>query len=625
MSQHGGKDLKILVSVVQAVHKSFDLHEVYKVALDSVTELENVDMSSIYLVDERTREAVLQAERNFPRAFIERAGRIPEGKGLTWKAIAAGKILNIEDVQKDPDIGPAGRELGHHGALVVPITLQEKTIGVIWFISYKERKFTLREIKLLSTLGSQISIAIARARTFEEMREQDRSIKETLAHLSRKSRYEAIVNIVIRSIHKSINVEDVLENAVDAMSANIEGVDNVSIYLVDADADPKEATLTAHRGYPAWWAKRVRQIPYPSGFTWKTIIEGKPIYCPDTDSDTVIGRAGREMGTKSYASMPIFLGGETVGSININSLQKNAFDEEELKLMETMGRQIGMAINNAKQAEALRKSEEALRKSKEELEAKVDERTAELTDINARLIGEIAYRMRAEKDLSASREQLRALAGHLQSVREEERKGIAREVHDVLGQLLTGLKMDLSWLKSRISRTNAKPTAEHVLIEKIETMSDMVDETIQTVRRIATELRPGVLDDLGLAAAIEWQAQDFEGRTGIKCRFSRNIEDIALNQERATAVFRIFQETLTNIARHSRATRVSAILKRDEGNIMLEVRDNGVGITKEEISATKSLGLLGMRERAVVLGGEVKIAGRRERGTTVSLRIPLGG
>ncbi len=366
-SSRENEDLAILVSLIQAVHKSSDLEEIYQVALSSAVRLENVDMASIYLIDEEKREAVLTAHRNLPYFFVERAGRIPYPRGITWKAINSRKILNIEDVQKDPDIGPAGRELGPHSALVIPITLEEKSIGVIWFISYREHRFNEREISLLSTLGNQIAIALARAKMLEEMKKREEDLKQTLTQLSKKNRYEAIISTVTRSVHHSINLPEVLENAVEVMSRNIDVAENVSIYLVERE----EAILRAYRGYPDWFVERVRRIPYPKGATWRTIIDGIPRYCPDVDQDTDIGPAGRELGTKSYLSMPIRSEDKTVGCIKIDSFKKNAFDDEELKLLGIVAQQIDVAINNARQAEALRQSEELYRKAKEDLEVKV--------------------------------------------------------------------------------------------------------------------------------------------------------------------------------------------------------------------------------------------------------------
>src|SRR6201997_4958959 len=181
------KDLEILTGLIQAVHRSSNLEEIYRVALDSVVKLENVDMVMIYLVDEQRQEAVLQAHRNLPEDYVRRASRIPYPKGITWKVINTGMMLNVENAQKDPDIGPAGRDLGHHSILGIPIVLEKKVIGVIWFLSYKEREFSQGEVNLLSTLGNQIAIAISKTKMFEEMKQQ----KEVL-HDS-KERYRTLV------------------------------------------------------------------------------------------------------------------------------------------------------------------------------------------------------------------------------------------------------------------------------------------------------------------------------------------------------------------------------------------------------------------------------------------------
>jgi signal transduction histidine kinase len=231
-------------------------------------------------------------------------------------------------------------------------------------------------------------------------------------------------------------------------------------------------------------------------------------------------------------------------------------------------------------------------------------------------------RRAAAEDLLESREQLRALAAHLQSVREEERKRITREIHDELGQSLTGFKMDLAWIRNRIQNRDAAANRQPV-IDKIGVMGALLDETAGLVRRLCAELRPGILDDLGLTAALEWQAQEYQNRTGIPCHVWIGVEDLNVDGERATALFRIFQEVLTNVARHARATRVEARLEISGGNILLEVKDNGKGIKDCEKSGKKSLGLVGMRERALILGGALEINGAPGKGTTVRAMIPL--
>jgi signal transduction histidine kinase len=161
--------------------------------------------------------------------------------------------------------------------------------------------------------------------------------------------------------------------------------------------------------------------------------------------------------------------------------------------------------------------------------------------------------------------------------------------------------------------------------QKVKTMVDHIDSTIQTVRRIATELRPGILDSLGLIAAMEWQANEFQSRTGIPCVVTTTLEETIWDQDITTVFFRIYQETLTNIIRHAKATRVAVRLDQDNDTLVMTVSDNGRGISEEEMASTRSLGLLGMRERAMLVGGEVTLQGAPGKGTTVTLRVPLNG
>lgn len=232
-------------------------------------------------------------------------------------------------------------------------------------------------------------------------------------------------------------------------------------------------------------------------------------------------------------------------------------------------------------------------------------------------VRDISESKRVEKELESSREQLRNLSAHLQFVREEERAHVAREIHDELGQALTALKMDLSWLGNRLAK------GQESLLQKAKSMSNLIDANIEIVKRVSTELRPGLLDDLGITAAVEWQTKEFQSRIGIRCRATLDPADIDLDQDRSTAIFRILQETLTNVARHANATRVNVSLKEKGGQLVLRVRDNGKGITQEQISHPESIGLIGIRERVYSWGGEVIINGIPGKGTSVTASIPL--
>ncbi len=236
---------------------------------------------------------------------------------------------------------------------------------------------------------------------------------------------------------------------------------------------------------------------------------------------------------------------------------------------------------------------------------------------------DITTRTRAEERLRKSRQQLRALAAHLQSVREEERSHVARGIHDDLGHALASLKMDLSWLDKNLAQSPQAPAPPDVR-ERMKTMLDLVDETIRNVRQVAADLRPGVLDDLGLSAALEWEVKRFEARTGIECTFTSSAEQVQLDREQSTALYRICQELLTNVASHSGASAASVSLELKGRHLLLKVYDNGSGITNEEISSSTSLGILGMRERTLLLAGTFNISGARGKGTTATVRILVG-
>ena len=218
---------------------------------------------------------------------------------------------------------------------------------------------------------------------------------------------------------------------------------------------------------------------------------------------------------------------------------------------------------------------------------------------------------------------LRALSARLRSAREEEGTRIAREIHDELGGILTGLKWDLEKIDNALNNANDNSHLSEIHA-RIDSMTTLIETTISTVRRIASELRPGVLDDLGLVAAIEWQIEQFQSRAGLKCHWTNNASDVELTRERATAVFRILQEILTNVLRHARATNLYVKLSRNKNYFELEVKDDGQGITESQRMNSRSLGLLGMKERALLVGGEVRITGKQGVGTTVLVRVPVG-
>jgi PAS domain S-box-containing protein len=226
-------------------------------------------------------------------------------------------------------------------------------------------------------------------------------------------------------------------------------------------------------------------------------------------------------------------------------------------------------------------------------------------------------RKQAENELRRSREALRRLAIREQEVREEERTSIAREIHDQLGQAMTALRMELSWLHRKLADSSS------TVSERMQSILSMIDDTTAAVQDLSSRLRPAALDDLGLPAAVEWQVQEFGSRTDVQCAVEVPLKELDVDPDRATGLFRILQEALTNVARHAEASRVEVQLRKDGDDLVLRVHDNGKGVSESDMSSGDSFGLLGMRERAVALRGSVTIEPASAGGTTVTARVPM--
>jgi PAS domain S-box-containing protein len=236
------------------------------------------------------------------------------------------------------------------------------------------------------------------------------------------------------------------------------------------------------------------------------------------------------------------------------------------------------------------------------------------------LANDITERLRGEERLRRSYEELRALSARLERIREEESRRIARAVHDEVGQALTAIKIDLVEAERALAEAGGAPDAA---LKRLAEIGRLLDDTLDVVHRISTELRPGVLDELGLEAAVEWQLEEFRKRTGVACRFASELGSAAVDGGRSTAVFRVLQELLTNVARHAHAREVVARLAVEGGALVLDLADDGCGIPARAVTAPQSFGLAGIRERVAQFGGEVEIRGVEGRGTFVKVVIPL--
>jgi PAS domain S-box-containing protein len=259
----------------------------------------------------------------------------------------------------------------------------------------------------------------------------------------------------------------------------------------------------------------------------------------------------------------------------------------------------------------------ALLYAKADLENRVRERTSDLATANKRLLREIKARKRTEQETRKSREELRYLSEHLQRIREEERARIAREVHDQLGQALSAVTIDLACLRERL------PGQDAGLKEEVREIEKRIGDTTESVREICRELRPPILDDFGLPTAIKWHLGELRKKTGMDCTASIDEEIPVHQKEISLVIFRIYQEAMINVLRHARATRVHVMLKLNKNHLVLVVKDNGKGISAEQITSPLSLGILGIRERVRFWGGKSLFTGSPDKGTTVRVSIPL--
>ena len=233
------------------------------------------------------------------------------------------------------------------------------------------------------------------------------------------------------------------------------------------------------------------------------------------------------------------------------------------------------------------------------------------------IVRDISDKKEAEIELKKSHEQLRLLTKHIETVRENERKLVAIELHDELGQALTALSLDLSWLKKKVSKDNVEAHA------KLYTMHEYIDKTVELVSAITSQLRPTILDHFGLVPAIEWQAEEFKRRSGIDYTINNELPEIELNEQKQIVIFRVFQELFNNIIRHSKATEVNIDLSKEKNNLIMKVEDNGIGIEQEDINSPESFGILGIKERINSINGTVEFTNKESGGTLVTAKAPI--
>jgi PAS domain S-box-containing protein len=450
---------------------------------------------------------------------------------------------------------------------------------------------------LIKNSEGQPSVILGVSRDISERKRTDAAITDLLAREQSGRQKAEVMRDTNIAIAQSLSLQTVLDTLLSRLDKFIP-FDSANVMLRDGETRFVVGAFTGYERFPdGTFARNFCLDSNENVLIRQICTNGKSLLIADTVREPGWKKLAGADHVRCWLGVPLIAFGKVIGFYSFDNTTPGVFTDEHVRIAETFAAPAASAIQNAQ-----------LFQRGQQYAAELEQRVGE--------------RERAEEHLRISREQFRALSERLRAVREEEGTRIAREIHDELGGALTGLKWDLEGIEKALSGARESSKVKSVR-EKIPSMTSLIESTINTVRRISSELRPGVLDDLGLVSAIEWQVQQFQSRTGIRCEYTAGVQTVYLGSECATAVFRIFQEILTNIIRHAEATSVVVDLKARDEYLELLVKDNGRGITDAKEHDPGSLGLLGMRERALLVNGDVSITGASGIGTIVLLRVPL--
>lgn len=555
------RQLSVLHEIDRVILAVQSVDSILHTVLGFIRELIPCERSSVVLLDHKRQELEVFAVDHDGKTAVLSTQHMPlEPQNI--QAWAQGEPSLVDDLSQLPQQNVVQQTLFQEGirtVLNLPLIAHDGLIGTLELADTQTHRFSAEDVEIAQALAVQVSVSIENARLVARLERQVTEL-DTIHQVSQRL--------------QQVLTPEPLANEIITILEEVLDYEYGSVLLIEEENKlvPFALTLPGETSTKAldFAHLKARDLQVGKGIVGWVVQHGESVCLGNVQEDSRYDP--RKNGIRSELCVPLQVGKHVIGAINMETSKPNAYTAADQRLLETMAAQMAIAIQNSQ--------------------------------LLAR-----------ERD---SQEQLRQLAHYLHEALEAERTHIAREIHDEFGQMLTALKMDTIWLQKRLPANRTELDAKTV------EMAALIDQAVQSVRDLASELRPGLLDDLGLVAAVEWYTQQFRKRTGVICEIELDSESeyIMLNSAASTAVFRIFQEALTNVARHAEATRVTISLDQTTEGFFMTVRDNGRGVTHEELHSQRSLGIIGMRERARTFGGTLDIQTAPGKGTSLTLKLP---
>lgn len=543
--------LQTINAVTAIVTGSLELEQILNGALDKVLEVTKVKAGSIYLLDKGTQELTLAVYRGVSPEFAREAARFKLGESLTGRVGQSGEPIVVDDLLQEPRLTTSlTSKAGMRSFIAVPLKSRDKVLGVMNLADSQHHLFTSQDVQLLTAIGNQIGVAIENARLHQDVARQLR-IEQRLNEVAEKLSSELELDKILPKV---LQIAEELIGAEGGVIALLDQERNLIGYPYLHNLPQELADVTAPKG---------------EGLAGKVMTTGRPAVIKDYPTYTGALPDFVEAGVTSIVAVPIVSGDQSFGALSLVSLNEaKSFSDRDVAILAGIGRQAGIAIENAR-----------------------------------------LY------------ENMRFYVGQITKAQEDERKRIARELHDDTAQALIDLSRRLDNLAT--SREQLSET----VIGRLEEFQELIDSILRGVRRFSRDLRPSVLDDLGLLPALEWLMANLMEEDGIKTELKVYGDRRRLPPEAELALFRIIQEALSNVRRHSQASRVVTVVEFGEGRVRITVDDNGQGFELPgrtgDLATTGKLGLIGMHERAHLVDGTMTVRSEPGKGTTVMVDVPV--